>query len=54
VKHDVEITELEIDEQSTVWLMKCKRCGRMARPIQRKDEAQEALDESSCPGPKDD
>ncbi len=49
-KHDPEIQEIEVDAQSTVWVMKCKKCGRKTRPLYCKDDARLAGEELSCKG----
>lgn len=51
-KHDIEIQEVAVDAQSTVWFMHCTKCGRTSRPLFSKHDAQGATDEESCPGAK--
>lgn len=51
-KHDPTIEEIEVDEQSTVWIMHCKKCKRSSRPLTSKFDAEGASEEKSCPGAK--
>lgn len=51
-KHDIEIQEIECDEQTTVWIMRCTKCGKKSRPLYSKYDVQGATDELSCPGKK--
>lgn len=47
-KHDVEIQEIEVDAQSTVWILTCKLCGKKSVPITSKWQAEQAMEEESC------
>lgn len=51
MKHDVSWREFEVDEQTTAIIMECSICGQKTRPIYRKDEAKEAMEQDNCPGP---
>lgn len=51
-KHEIEIEEIEVDEQTTCWIMHCTKCGRRSKPLYSKDAARGATEELSCPGKK--
>lgn len=47
-KHEVVIHEIEIDSQSTAWMLECTLCHKKSVPITDKRHAEAAIAEESC------